>query len=830
MTNLFRIALIFIFAFLLLLENSRNVGAFGPPEYQPDNQHPRIWLTTSKLAELKSKRAANDPDWQSLYNWCETNINVSGYDLPIGTSGLGNWPIGVEYRGSGWARHIINYALAYKVLSGGQQDKADQYAARAILLMNNMIRGMSVGEEENGLGIIRMTDYNDRTVNTAEAATLKEQNPNIAAMGSKNGYGIRNANLAIALGYDWLYEKLSVSEKKKFQNFLYRTIDWILGKRSVYNNGVLWKGVRYYEDTDGPCTGTTSVGETISCTTVGRTAGSPYQFAFAYNDMGDNFWSGYFLTTTLTAIATYGDSPDANSYLVQARETWWKNGLKQKWDDPLVYKGADPIEGWNYGGGWLRDIQALRALETATGEDIFSELTFPQEIVQSYITSTASNLQDMIPTGDWSSSNRGKLLKPHIFTVMSLLQDKNDPLAGVAKYYFDNATFHASGIILEWDKFLFTNTGNTTSSPVKSLPLSNINKGSGTVTMRSSWSNAPDTIFSAFLMKKDIEGSSHENYDAGHFYIQRGNDQLFADSVGHEALRHSVLHFGGSGPQARSEVGASIPAVPMAEDAGEYFYFKGDLTRAYVRDSSISWGLSAINRKASRYLKNIVYIRPNYWVVYDVTQSGPQAADFSKEWYSQYPVNGTTGLSVDAASNTITAKVGNSKAYVKTLYPVSVSFVQDTIPNATSYGRVKMRPDAIQEYDQFLHVIEATAASSTKMTPVERIQSAEGKMIGALIQDPAKPTIVLFGADKNGKNSPGNISYILPFRTSKPMTHIIVNLVPGRFYTVINPAENSTRQLYKLVVGKDVSKGSVYQVSKNGILFLQPTAVPKDNN
>lgn len=748
---------------IALILSSVQAIAVGPPDYIPNGPHPRIFLNASKIAELQAAQAANSTDWQTLSSWCEANKNITGYDAPIGTSGFGNFPLGAGYRGDGWATHIINYSLAYKILNGIDQVKADEYASRAVLLATNMLRGASVGEETNGLVIIRMTDVNDRTVNAAEATALQAQNPNLLAMGSKNGYGIRNSVFAIAIAYDWLYEKLDATQKINFQSYIYRSIDWVNGKRSKYNNGVLYNNVRYYEDTDGPCTGTTDAGETISCTTVARTAKDPYQFGFAYNDPGDNFWSGFFLAGMLGTIATYGDNVDAAAYYSYVKGTWWEGMLKTRWADPMHYKGGDPSEGWNYGWGLFREIWALRALETATGESVFYGVDFPREAAQAYMHSTASNLTNMPPTGDWGSANRGKVGYSHIFNLTSLLQHLGDSLAPVANRYLKEATYYATtnaASLPVWQKLIFN--VSDTEEPLSTLPLYYASVGAGTISMRNSWENAADSIHAEFIMKKDIPGMSHDNYDAGHFYIQRGDDVLFLDSNGHEPYRHSTIYFGTKGQQAYSEVGAQSPALSRVKSDTNYLYFKGDLTRAYVRDSSISYP-GAITRHASNYIKSVLYIRPNIWIINDITQSGPQADSLAKTWYTQYPVNSTTGLDVDLDSRTITSTVGASKAWVKTLYPTNTTFTVDTQPGYAAMGRVAEVTQTVKEYDQFLHVIEATGNTGTQ-TPASLIEGTGGR--GALVGT----TAAMFSNDPDG-GSISDIAY-----TTNATTHYIADL------------------------------------------------------
>ena len=289
-----------------------NIYAYGPPDYSPDGPHPRIFLTPSTLSALRAEKLAGSAQWVALESWCDAHLGDAGYDDPAGrvASWNGNNTF-YGYRMSGFKTYLLNYALAYQVLKDTNPIKAASYATYArTILMDGIAGAFNVGEEVNGLFAIRggESGKGHRTNNAAEAAVLsptEEANQ----VSYKMGYAGRNLS-SVAIAYDWLHDELSPSERATLSGIMFRWYDWMRGVRSIYNNGVLINGIRYYEDADtsapapyNSCTGSNN------CTTyadIGRKA-------FAWEVPANNFYGGEFMLASLAAIVTYGDNPYAEA-------------------------------------------------------------------------------------------------------------------------------------------------------------------------------------------------------------------------------------------------------------------------------------------------------------------------------------------------------------------------------------------------------------------------------------------------------------------------------------------------------------------------------------
>jgi len=796
--------------------------SYGPPSFFPDGPHPRIWLTPDRLAMIVNNAVQNKPDWVELLAWCKRWRNhEKGLSNPS-KGVMGNWASG--YRGSGWSEYIINFSLASLVLEKiGNKQLADDYAEHALRLADVMIHSMSVGEEENGLAILRMTDALDRTINLDEATALKEQNETIGFIGHKEGYSVRFVTFAVALAYDWLHGRLSSARKDRYQRFMFRTIDWIFGKRSSYNNGVLWKGVRYFEDTDGPCLGKTDLGELISCTKQQRSRMNPHQFAFAYDNPGDNYWSGYFLGSMLSSIATYGDNPDAAGYFEFVKKTLWEGLLKKAWSDPLQLMGGDSSEGWNYGGGYFRDFLALRALCSATGENVFADITFPREVVDAYMHLTSSNLKDIFPTGDWGNTNRGRLNIQHIYTPLSILHDFSLADYKPGKYFIDNAKFFkTTSSVMMFEKLIFP-LDNVPNGDLSGLPLFYHSVGTGTVTMRNSWDNLTDSVNAAFLIKKQIDAFSHDNYDAGHFYIQRGDDVLFSDTFGQRSNFHSIITFAGEGQLATLDNGSGRPGVSVLEDFPGFLYFKGDMTKAYVRDSSVYWGKKTVRQICSLFSRSVVYIRPSTWLVYDTVQSGPDAKNYSKQWHVQFVVDNPERFNINPEGQSIVSCMGGSCAEFWALFPKKVDFSLDTTLAVKSIYRVGIQPATVSKTDHFLNAIGVGPMSNDVKRSFELIQSDDSMFLGAVVKRAGECFIVFFGSDDSGGDTLKSRIFDINFHYashSGPL-HVLISDLPSNTQFTVLPAKKAGDGFIQSVkLGNYHGDGRLLTTSAGGLLYF----------
>jgi len=144
---------------LLAQEKPATPAAAG--EVKVTKEHPRIWLTPEKLAELKARAAANTPEWQRIKAAADQSLTVEPHPAWIR-----NW-------------YILSLAVVYQVTGDAK------YANRAKEFMLEMAK----------------------------------ETPKLA------GDGYRNAGHLIPLGYDWIHDQLKAEDKKLFGEAVNRWAD-----------------------------------------------------------------------------------------------------------------------------------------------------------------------------------------------------------------------------------------------------------------------------------------------------------------------------------------------------------------------------------------------------------------------------------------------------------------------------------------------------------------------------------------------------------------------------------------------------------------------------
>jgi hypothetical protein len=121
-----------------------------------------------------------------------------------------------------------------------------------------------------------------------------------------SGYGIRNYGVGMAVGYDWLEPELDSVLKTRVITALNTWIDW-------------------YD-----------------------------QSGFTKNDPIANYFVGYLLAKTYTAIATENDNAKASTYWADVTTHLWGQLVKPTYADYM--KGGGWPEGWGYGPRAVRGI------------------------------------------------------------------------------------------------------------------------------------------------------------------------------------------------------------------------------------------------------------------------------------------------------------------------------------------------------------------------------------------------------------------------------------------------------------------------------------------
>ncbi len=725
--------------------------------------HPRIWLTDTHLAELRARAAANSDEWVALKTWCDAHLDDEGYD-----EGDANW---IGYLGSAYNGYITSFALAYQILKVSDPVTAATYATYALQIMDGIATGFAVGDEPAyGLAATRIGTSVDGTTNIDEAIALDMYN-----RGYKQGYPLRNFGPAVAIGYDWLHDELSAEQKTLFSGMLYRWIDWFRGARTDYNNGVVVGATRYFEDNDG------EDGENENSNIKGDGDG------LAYPNIINNYVTGYAVTLALAAYATYGDNDDDETYLA-VWEDFFNNELKADYQDELKLKGGDPPEGWQYKCGHTRLIDALLGMYTASDTSPFTDFDIAKDFFFAWIHAIKPNLTYIYDHGDWpAGTNRPYQSSVVVFRKLFSDVYPEEDYAEYAQYYMDNVNFISPTSY--WRLMLWYDS-TAPATPPTAEPLYYRAIGTGLVIMRSSWTDAIDTIWASIQLDNKLR-VSHENYEEGHFTIQRGDDYLICNGAYSGTNGHNSILFGGGGQ--RTGLGEEI-AISSIENTDDYLWVTADIATAYQRE----W----YNDRATKFIRKFVWIKPSIFVIFDDTTAGVGYED--KQWMIHF--RGEPTLANDIMIST----VGVSKVFAKTLTPTDYSIEMAFHDDWRGKGwRVDIAPTTVQLDDTFLHAIYVTDSATETMPSTIKITSDSGGMVGVHIKDDTNQ-LVLF------KETPGTVSLPVEYTITPTATceHFLFDIPASTRFSVSTAAGSTV-----VTVTEDVGGG--YTSSSEGVLTFE---------
>jgi len=435
-------------------------------------------------------------------------------------------------------------------------------------------------------------------------------------------------------------------------------------------------------------------------------------------------------------------------------------------------------------------------LNTATGLDTWTAFDFPKEVAKNYIHNTDPTLTVQLQRGAINKpQNLSFWLHPseYAMNTFSHILRNYYPASDEAKqlqYFLNNASL-TPRLDMDWQRFLFRDSAAATKD-FSAEPLIYHSIGSGVVTTRSSWSKTATNSVTAQLVLGGIFNVDHQAQDQGAIIINRGLDRLlsrymdsssnsdetsqgqnsivFGDGIsdGNGLITTQSNNSGMTGGSPSSQT-LLTPVIDRIDNNANYAYVSGDVHNIFD-------GIGNTNL-AKNFRRTFLHLRPNIFVIYDVTRSN-SAKSNKKSWYMQFeavPI-------IDSLNRNIFATVGSSKIYLKGLYPQSGGYTDTSMTNNSNmsavFHRVKYEPTVTQEYDQFLHVIEATGSTDSQ-TPAVLIAGTGGR--GALIENQLENLIVMFTDNQDGNDI---IDLAYSATTTTQSRNIVTSLTPNKNYNV----------------------------------------------
>jgi hypothetical protein len=290
----------------------------------------------------------------------------------------------------------------------------------------------------------------------------------------------------------------------------------------------------------------------------------------------------------------------------------------------------------------------------------------------------------------------------------------------------------------------------------------------------------------------------------------------------------------------------------LAEDVG------GDGYDYVAYDSSLSWAPS----RADIAQREFLYLRgpldKEFLVIFDRMNVRAPAADKKiwKIWVPSEPKQDAANLvsmtnkHSDLRSDSFESAPTHGKFFLKTLAPEDARFalrggpgrefqsgdgsgatpwgappMTQAIREYLGWGRIEVHPGTAREYDVFLNVIQfGDADSLAQMSPVTRVQSVDGTMIGSHIADPANQWVTLF-ANRPTENPVQTVRYQFTPGVGESR-HLLMNLARAKTFFVSATVDGSvtvgTQPVPNGVSLKSNDQGVLYFVLSQGVVRPGP--------
>jgi hypothetical protein len=485
-----------------------------------------------------------------------------------------------------------------------------------------------------------------------------------------------------------------------------------------------------------------------------------------------NYGTGEYVARMLTAIALANRRHPEGERLVKEIGTWREQNLIPKLTaSDRSLKGGFWAEGWNYGALSTRNLLlAGLAYERAGLGQATPEREWASEVIEQLIASQPTP-DTVYNGGDWYKYPAPVPLKDFFYVLSALASREED--RRYANYFIQK---RPGPQVDTYESLLFRDPA-APAAFWQNFPLCYRAQGTGLVTARADWSY--QSTWWAFQLGNKLK-ADHQRLAQGHLQIQRGGDDLLVSAVSvlDELHEHSNTQYSntisiddnGEGKQVYRYgpgVWYGMPGVVMQayEADSKYVYVGGDYRATYSHMSNPGGG-----GPATELTRQLVYLRPNYLIVYD--RVGTLKDSYPKElrWhFLQAP---------QAQGEVFMATAGKSKLFGRTF---------STSPLRTR-GRVlgSGNRKVYQVYTQnstpsasvrYVTAFQVAPVTTKTMEPTEHLLSEDRKLEGVALGDQA----ILFGRD-------GDVDLAIPDSyevDSKGVTrHLIVNLKPDRGYVV----------------------------------------------
>jgi hypothetical protein len=551
-----------------------------------------------------------------------------------------------------------------------------------------------------------------------------------------DGYGIRNYGVGLATGYDWLKPALTAPQKQAVISTLNAWVDWFDG------NG------------------------------------------FSKSEPIGNYFAGYLLAKTTTAIATDVDNPNAATYWSDVQTRMWGQLVQPAYAASMT--GGGWPEGWEYGPLAVEEMaRFFWAVKTGKGLDWASTLPFAHDealYVRSFAWPSLKHMDDQ------GTVHSGVTLSPSVPAARALagiLEYNGDPLAASARSYLADLIATNGDVGDPWEQFLYADPTLPT-QPYTADPLSYFASGPGHVAVRSAWQK--DAVWGTFVAGPYIDApdSGEQAFNAGAIAIVQGDQPIVVNATGwlpqsggtpgetfvyddtwgtKTRLLNNAFYVAGA-TQGEVTPALSQTHVDKYEDQGVFVHARG----LHIADM-----YNTPAGAVSQFTRDFAYMRPGTFVVYDRT-SVSAAADQWLAWHT--PTQPTPVATRDVTQSRFDVTVQNATiGSVRTLLPGSATPATVNLVNGAAW-RLEMHAPTQATTQDWLTVITAgsTVPDQTRLSVTDG-NILNGNLVGVHVLSSDRNAVVLFGADHAAAASVSEATYVVA--QTAAADHVIFDMAPA---------------------------------------------------
>lgn len=772
--------------------------------------HPRLILDTATLTALRNRAAANTPQWQRLKSYCDSFIGGT-VDTPLPDTSANDYPddgdVGQGYEGDGYWAPLWSEALCYQTVRISDPTNAAKYGAKAA----------------------------DIAAKISLPTNMQGEDPC-----KDDGYVMRFFGVGMGILYDWVYDVLTPVQRTQ-----------------IYTTANAWQ-------------------------TSWETAGGCSSFAYEHPPLG-NYFAGYFHAKTVMALATAGDNIGPAPNAATEWNDWQTTEFNTAASNP-PHIGVQPYYaahmtggGWSEGFGNYGPLATLNMslpaweVKTATATDIVhaaAPYTFPIDAAD-YLMYFTWPSRNYIDDRDLNHSNGDASAPPPSSTntgmfmqVLGSLRYWGAPHADVFQEYTNEVIAASSDDSDAWEAFLFYDPNGTT-APLTTLPLSYFATGPNAISARSDWTTGATWMSFRAGPYIDNPEASEEGFDQGGLALVRGGTPLLVNGTGW------IVHEpGGNEDEDRvynnnqSDLFGSFASDDIYSgnrtiynifyvrnmsgntlvDAYGQAAFTAEDDNAQTQVSAYEDGTSYVLALATKledmyrndgsnhaqvasWSREIIYLRPNRFVVYDRTTAGNTTGSNTNDdqfLAFHFPANPATAtapageqrydVTYDAnyAGAMTTVLPANAATTVIGMYPANGS---DAGSNPVKVWQVQVRAPNANATQKWLTAFDLSASASA-VAAASAISVTSGGAVGSLLATSGGNQAVLFNSGAAGTTIAGSIAYSVP---KVATTHFITELPANSGYSVVAAVSGSNHNI-------TVTPGGSLTTSAKGVLTFTVSA------